>query len=73
MVCYWDLLASSCILTLPLRSFLGQAPLCLIAFGIVYFMLELPEIDQSHWKEKLGNVDFLGAFSLIVAVATSLM
>jgi hypothetical protein len=36
-------------------------------------MLELPEIDQSHWKEKLGNVDFLGAFSLIVAVATSLM
>jgi hypothetical protein len=40
---------------------------------MVYFILELPELDQSHWREKLAKVDFLGAFSLIVAVSISLM
>lgn len=51
------------------RSFLGQAPLCLVAFGLVYFILELPKMDQSHWREKLAKVDFLGAFSLVIAVS----
>jgi hypothetical protein len=47
---------------------LGQFPLCLLASLSVYFILHLPKQDDSHWKEKLGKIDFLGALTLITAV-----
>lgn len=55
------------------RAFLGQAPLCVLAAVNVYFILDLPKVDRSNWKKEVAKVDFLGAFSLIVAVSVSLM
>jgi len=54
-------------LTIP-RAFIGQFPLTLVASLIVYFVLDLPKVEDSHWKSKLGKIDFLGAFTLITAV-----
>lgn len=34
----------------------------------VYFILHLPKQDDSHWREKLAKIDFLGALTLITAV-----
>ncbi|TKA32568.1 hypothetical protein B0A50_01676 [Salinomyces thailandicus] len=52
-------------------AFLGQAPLCLVAFIAVAFALHLPKSDDEvDWKKKLGRVDFLGAFILLGAVST---
>lgn len=55
------------------RLFIGQAPLCLVAFAAVYFVLHLPKIEDSHWREKLARIDFLGAFCLVVATFTLLL
>ncbi|EJT81863.1 multidrug resistance protein fnx1 [Gaeumannomyces tritici R3-111a-1] len=49
-------------------SFIGQTPICLVAFIAVYVVLKLPRVDHSHWREKLAKVDFLGAACLIAAV-----
>jgi predicted MFS family arabinose efflux permease len=49
-------------------SFMGQAPLCLLAFLSVLFVLKLPQKDQKNWKANLGRVDFLGAIVLVFAV-----
>ncbi|KAI9740626.1 MAG: hypothetical protein M1818_004590 [Claussenomyces sp. TS43310] len=54
-------------------SFLGQAPICAIAFLAVYYILELPAIEHSHWKEKLARIDFLGAFCLVAAIFVLLL
>jgi predicted MFS family arabinose efflux permease len=54
-------------------AFIAQAPMCLVAFIAVYFVLRLPKPDQSHWKTKLRRIDFLGAFILLCAVATLLV
>jgi predicted MFS family arabinose efflux permease len=54
-------------------AFLAQAPLCLVAFIAVFFVLKLPKPDQSHWKTKLGRIDFVGAFVLLCAVAALLV
>ncbi len=51
-----------------IRAFIGQFPLTLIASLVVYSVLDLPKTEDSHWKEKLRRIDFLGAFSLVVAV-----
>lgn len=56
-----------------LRSFLGQGPLCFLAFIIVYFVLDLPKEEDSHWREKLARIDFLGAFTLVTAVFSLLL
>lgn len=48
--------------------FLGQTPLCLVAFTAVYFCLDLPRTEESHWREKIGRVDFLGSVSLVVGI-----
>ncbi|KAK2594116.1 hypothetical protein QQS21_008171 [Conoideocrella luteorostrata] len=53
-------------------SFLGQAPLCCIAWLAVYFVLDLPRPSQDHWLLKFRRIDFLGAFVLVLAV-TSLL
>lgn len=50
------------------RAFLGQAPVCLLAFVAVAVVLSLPKIENSGWKSKLRRVDFLGAITLICAV-----
>ncbi|KZM19571.1 uncharacterized protein EKO05_0004029 [Ascochyta rabiei] len=49
-------------------SFIAQGPLCLAAFVAVAAVLQLPRQEESHWREKLARIDFLGAFILIVAV-----
>lgn len=54
-------------------AFLGQAPMCLLAFVTVALVLKLPKRDSSHWKTKLRRVDFLGAFVLVCAVFTLLL
>ncbi len=38
------------------------------AFVTVYFILDVPKMDHSHWLEKLAKIDFLGAFTLMAAV-----
>ncbi|KAK7544346.1 membrane transporter [Phyllosticta citribraziliensis] len=48
--------------------FLFQAPLCIVAILAVSFVLKLPKRAESHWKAKLGRIDFLGALILISAV-----
>lgn len=49
-------------------AFLAQGPLCLVAFLATYLALQLPQKDDTHWREKLRRVDFLGAAILICAV-----
>ncbi|KAL5338435.1 major facilitator superfamily-domain-containing protein [Aspergillus crustosus] len=49
-------------------AFIGQFPLCIIAFILVYILLDLPAPEDSHWKTKLRRVDFPGAVVLIGAV-----
>ncbi|KAH7079173.1 major facilitator superfamily domain-containing protein [Paraphoma chrysanthemicola] len=49
-------------------AFIAQGPMCLLAFLAVAFVLQLPKQDHSHWKEKVGKIDFLGATVLVVAV-----
>lgn len=55
------------------RLFIAQGPMCLLAFIAVYFILELPKIEDSKWVEKLRRVDFLGAFFLILATSSLLI
>ncbi|TVY78521.1 Vacuolar membrane amino acid uptake transporter fnx2 [Lachnellula suecica] len=54
-------------------AFLGQFPVCVIAALAVYFVLDLPKTDDSHWLEKFKRIDFLGAFSLVIAIFTLLL
>ncbi len=55
------------------RAFLGQAPLCAIAFTSVALILHLPKTDSSDWKTKLRRVDFLGAIVMVCAVFALLL
>lgn len=55
------------------RAFLGQVPLCALAFVVVALVLKLPKTESSDWKTKLKRVDFLGAFVLVCAVLTLLL
>lgn len=43
-------------------------PLLAAAFAAAYFILDLPQLDTAHWRNKLARVDFLGAFFLVSAV-----
>ena len=49
-------------------AFLGQAPLCAIAFVSVALILKLPKREVSDWKTKFRRIDFLGAIVLVAAV-----
>lgn len=49
-------------------AFLGQVPLCLLAFLAVVFLLKLPAREQKDWRTNLRRVDFLGAIVLVGAV-----
>ena len=51
---------------------MGQTPLCAIAFLAVYFVLDLPPTSHAHWLTKMQQIDFLGAFTLILAVISLL-
>lgn len=53
-------------------SFLGQVPLCALAFASVSLLLHLPRKDHAHWREKVARVDFLGA-ALLVSAVTALL
>lgn len=50
------------------RAFLAQFPMCILAFIAVSFMLKLPARENTHWKDKLRRIDFLGAIVLVGAV-----
>lgn len=50
------------------RSFIGQAPLCVIAALVVYFALDLPPPTTDHLWSKIKRIDFLGALTLVTAV-----
>ncbi|MCJ1281916.1 hypothetical protein MMC26_001239 [Xylographa opegraphella] len=54
-------------------AFLGQFPLCVLAFISVFFTLKLPKTESSHWKTKLARIDFPGALVLVSAVFTLLL
>jgi hypothetical protein len=45
----------------------------IIASLVVFFVLDLPKVEHSHYREKVGKIDFLGAFSLVVAVLAFLV
>ncbi|KAF5600287.1 multidrug resistance [Fusarium pseudoanthophilum] len=49
-------------------SFLGQVPLCFLAFIAVYIVLDLPPVEHDHWLAKARKIDFLGALTLVAAV-----
>jgi predicted MFS family arabinose efflux permease len=49
-------------------AFMGQAPLCLVAFVSVSFVLKLPPKEEKSWKTNLGRIDFLGAIVLVFAI-----
>lgn len=49
-------------------AFLGQAPLCLVGFVGICFLLKLPAREQKAWKDNLKRIDFLGAVVLVSAV-----
>lgn len=54
-------------------AFVGQAPLCLIAFISVFSVLKLRQKDEKNWRRKLGRVDFRGAIVLVLAVFCMLL
>lgn len=56
------------VLLTPGRSFLGQVPLCVLAFISVYFVLDVPTPTHKRWLDKFRQIDFLGALALILAV-----
>ncbi|KAI1384605.1 MFS general substrate transporter [Hypoxylon trugodes] len=49
-------------------AFAGQFPIAMVAWLAVFFVLNLPRIDHSHWTAKVLRIDFLGAFVLVAAV-----
>lgn len=49
-----------------------QAPMCLVAWVSVYFILELEPPSKDHWVAKVRQIDFLGAFTLVLAVVSLL-
>jgi predicted MFS family arabinose efflux permease len=50
-------------------AFIAQGPMCALAFIAVALVLHLPQRDNSHWKEKVLKIDFLGAAILVLAVS----
>ena len=54
-------------------AFLGQAPLCLIAFLAVAFSMRLPASNKEHWVARLRRIDFPGALVLIATVTLLLI
>lgn len=49
-------------------SFIAQVPIVAAAFIACSLVLHLPSQDASNWREKMGKIDFLGAFCLVSAV-----
>ncbi|KAM0253576.1 hypothetical protein ACHAQJ_007248 [Trichoderma viride] len=54
-------------------SFSIQAPLCLVAWLLVYFFLDIEPPSKDHWVSKVRQIDFLGAFTLVLAVVSLLV
>ncbi|KAK2766916.1 hypothetical protein FQN54_006231 [Arachnomyces sp. PD_36] len=51
-------------------SFLLQVPITLLAFFNVLFVLKERSPVDRNWKARIWQVDFLGAFLLVVAIST---
>ncbi|KAI0971654.1 MFS multidrug transporter [Xylaria arbuscula] len=49
-------------------AFAIQFPLALLAFVAVYLVLDLPQTNHSRWSAKFLRIDFIGAFTLVLAV-----
>ncbi len=54
-------------------AFLGQVPLCMLAFVAVFFVLHMPRTEDSDWRKNFARIDFTGAAVLIAAVTTLLV
>ena len=54
-------------------AFLGQAPLCLVAFIVVATTLQLPPPKAEHWASRLRRVDFAGSIVLVAAISLLLV
>ena len=54
-------------------AFLGQVPLCILAFLFVLFTLHLPSPSSSSILSKLSAIDFPGAALLILATTSLLL
>lgn len=52
------------------RSFLLQVPITLIAFFNVLFVLKERSTEERNWRARIWQVDFLGAFLLVIAIST---
>lgn len=46
--------------------------MCLVAWVSVYFILDLEPPSKDHWVAKVRQIDFLGAFTLVLAVVSLL-
>ncbi|RDA92122.1 hypothetical protein CP533_6094 [Ophiocordyceps camponoti-saundersi (nom. inval.)] len=54
-------------------SFLVQTPLCIVAWVAVYYVLDAPTTSRDKWLAKLRQIDFAGAFVLVLAVVALLV
>ncbi|RDA87802.1 hypothetical protein CP532_2447 [Ophiocordyceps camponoti-leonardi (nom. inval.)] len=54
-------------------SFLVQTPLCIVAWIAVYYVLDAPTTSRDKWLAKLRQIDFAGAFVLVLAVVALLV
>ncbi|RCI13016.1 hypothetical protein L249_1097 [Ophiocordyceps polyrhachis-furcata BCC 54312] len=54
-------------------SFLVQTPLCIVAWIAVYCVLDAPSTSRDKWLAKLRQIDFAGAFVLVLAVVALLV
>ena len=51
-----------------IRVFLGQVPLCMLAFAHVSVALPSSRDGGHAWRDQLGRIDFLGAAMLVSAI-----
>lgn len=54
-------------------SFMGQFPICVIAFVTVYFVLDTAPPSDTKWLANFRKIDFLGALVLFLAVVAILV
>lgn len=57
------------------RAFILQFPLCLLSALLVHLILHLPSPaqTQSNWLSKLRQIDFLGAFTLVLSILSLIL
>ncbi|KAJ3319697.1 hypothetical protein HDV06_006113 [Boothiomyces sp. JEL0866] len=54
-------------------NFYINVPIGAFAIIVCYFVLKLKEADESHFRQKLKRIDFVGTFFLIVSIVSLLI